>query len=56
MSRILLVDLQEFRDRHANPIALDDDFAPRHGPLIGEHQDSVVLVRVKFDDGAAPHP
>jgi len=46
---------EKLGDGHPYTISLDDDLAARYRAVIGHDQDRVVLFRVQFDDGTAPH-
>ena len=48
--------LQKLGNGNSDAISLDDDFAPRHRPIIGHDEDRVVLLRVQLDHCAAAHP
>src|SRR5580704_17030507 len=52
---IVNIAFQDFAHRNCDTVTLNDDFALRDGPIVGEHGNRFVLSGVELDDGAAAH-
>ena len=52
---ISLIIPQQLRDRDADPVTLDDDFAFCDRPFIGQDQHGVVLSGIQLNDRATAH-
>ena len=54
----VIIDIHKEKIDHGNTylIAIDHDFASRHGFIIGQNDHFIVLAGIGLDYGAAAHP